>query len=84
MTPTIGYRPVMDADERQNRLTAWWLEIAPTRQAELLMVPPPPMPWLGESLELAGLEVDDVRRFLDSERGRLEATRDAGVSPRPD
>lgn len=74
----------MDPDERQNRLTAWWLEIAPSRQEELLMPTPPAMPWLTESLERAGLTMADVRQFLDDERGRLEAGPDAGVSPRPE
>ncbi len=48
------------------------------------MATPPPMPWLPASLDLAGLTIDDVRDFLASERGSLEASRDAGASERPD
>lgn len=75
----------MDSDERiDDRLTAWWLAIALSRQEELLMATPPPMPWLDESLATAGVGHDDVRRFLTEKRHELEATRDAGINPRPD
>lgn len=73
----------MDDDERANKLTAWWLDIAPTRQEELLVVPLPPVPWLAESIADAGLDDEDVRRFLDEKRRELEPTRDAGLNPRP-
>ena len=74
----------MEPQELENRLTAWWLEIAPSRQEELLMTEPPPMPWLEESMQQAGLGRDDVDRFLHDKRHELEATRDAGLNPRPD
>jgi hypothetical protein len=73
----------MELDERANRLTAWWLDIAPTRQEELLMVPLPPMPWLEESIADAGLDAAEVRTFLDAKRRELEPTRDAGLNPKP-
>lgn len=68
--------------ELEDKLTAWWLDIAPSRQAELLMVPQPPMPWLDESLAPAGLDLADVHRFLDDKR--REPTRDAGLNPKID
>ena len=74
----------MDPDERDNKLTAWWLDIAPSRQQELLQVPLPPLPWLGESIADAGLDAADVHRFLDSKRDELEPTRDAGLNPKLD
>lgn len=74
----------MDPQELENRLTAWWLDIAPSRQEELLMADPPPMPWLDESLTQAGLERTDVDRFLHDKRLDLRATRDAGLHPLPD
>jgi hypothetical protein len=74
----------MELDELDNKLTAWWLGIAPSRQEELLMVPLPPMPWLDESIADAGLDASDVQRFLDAKRGELESTRDAGLNPRPE
>jgi hypothetical protein len=74
----------MDTDERDDKLTAWWLALAPTRQRELLMVSPPAMPWLDESIAEAGLDTADVQRYLDVKRGELEPTRDAGINPRPD
>jgi hypothetical protein len=73
----------MELEERDNKLTAWWLDIAPTRQEELLMVPPPPLPWLEESITDAGLDAAEVRHFLDGKRRELDTTRDAGVNPRP-
>ena len=73
----------MDLDDRDNKLTAWWLDMAPSRQEELLMVPLPPVPWLAESIADAGLDAADVRQFLDDKRGELEPTRDAGLNPRP-
>jgi hypothetical protein len=74
----------MEFDELDNKLTAWWLEIAPSRQRELLMVPSPPMPWLDESIAEAGLNAADVHRFLDDRRRELEPTRDAGLNPKAD
>jgi len=74
----------MEPEELDNRLTAWWLDIAPSRQEELLMVPLPPMPWLDESIADAGLEAADVHRFLEDKRRELEPTRDAGRNPKPD
>jgi|GEM_PF-4981724 len=73
----------MDLDERDHQLTAWWLDIAPSRQQELLTVPMPPVPWLEESLAEAGLDADDVHRFLEQKRRELEPTRDAGLNPKP-
>ncbi len=73
----------MELEERNNKLTAWWLDIAPTRQEELLMVPVPPMPWLEESIADAGLDAADVRAFLDLKRRELEPTQDAGLNPKP-
>lgn len=70
--------------ERDNKLTAWWLQIAPSRQEELLMVPQPPLPWLDESLADAGLDAADLHRFLETKRLDLEPTRDAGLNPKPD
>lgn len=74
----------MEHDELENKLTAWWLDIAPSRQGELLMVPLPPMPWLDESISDAGLDAADVQRFLDVKRRDPQLTRDAGVNPKPD
>ena len=73
----------MDFDELDNKLTAWWLEIAPSRQRELLMVPPP-LPWLDESMANAGLSVAEVDGFLHDKRRELEVTRDAGLNPKMD
>lgn len=69
----------MRADDHEHRLTAWWLDIAPSRQEELLSAEPPPMPWLDASLAEAGLDAEEVQRFLDAKR--LEPTRDAGLHP---
>ena len=74
----------MELDERDNKLTAWWLQIAPSRQEELLTEPLPPMPWLDESIAEAGLDAADVHRFLDDKRRELSPTRDAGVNPIPE
>lgn len=74
----------MEHQELDDRLTAWWLDIAPSRQEELLMDEPPPMPWLEESLQHAGLGRPDIDRFLHDKRRELEATRDAGLNPRPE
>ena len=74
----------MELDDLDNKLTDWWLEIAPSRQAELLMVPLPPMPWLEESLEDAGLDAADVEQFLHDKRRELEPTRDSGLNPKVD
>jgi len=73
----------MELEER-NKLTAWWLDIAPARQEELLTVPQPPMPWFDESLADAGLDAADVQRFLEVKRRDPVLTRDAGLNPRPD
>ena len=78
------YGVEMDPQELENRLTAWWLDIAPTRQEQLLSTPPPPMPWLDESLEQAGLDRADVDSFLDAKRLDQQTTRDAGLNPRPE
>jgi hypothetical protein len=72
----------MELEER-NKLTAWWLDIAPGRQEELLTVPVPPVPWLEESIADAGLDAAEVREFLDKKRRELEPTRDAGLNPKP-
>ena len=74
----------MDLDDDDNKLTAWWLDIAPSRQEELLTVPQPPLPWLDESIADAGLDAEDVRRFLADKRNELEATRDSGLNPKPE
>lgn len=74
----------MELNELDNRLTAWWLEIAPSRQEELLMVPRPPLPWLDESMAEAGLDAVDVDQFLHDKRRDLEPTRDAGLNPKVD
>ncbi|MEY2444960.1 MAG: hypothetical protein QOE00_1540 [Ilumatobacteraceae bacterium] len=74
----------MEHDEIENKLTAWWLDIAPSRQEDLLMVPQPPMPWLDESIAQAGLDAADVRRFLEVKRRDPVVTRDAGLNPKPD
>jgi len=73
----------MEFDELNNSLTAWWLDIAPSRQQELLVVPLPPVPWLDESIADAGLDAADVQRFLDVKRREPEPMRDAGLNPRP-
>lgn len=73
----------MDTDDLENRLTAWWLQLAPSRQEELLSPDPPPMPWLEASLDQAGLDQTDVDRFLHDRRTHPEATPDAGLHPRP-
>ncbi len=84
MSADPSRRPTrVKADELDDRLTAWWLDIAPTRQEELLMEDPPAMPWLQESLDTAGLELQDVQQFLDRRRSP-GLTRDAGVNPRPE
>ena len=69
--------------ELENKLTAWWLNIAPSRQEELLMVPPPAMPWLDESLANEGLDAADAERFLEVKRAEHAVTRDAGLNPKP-
>jgi hypothetical protein len=74
----------MDLDDRDNKLTAWWLQIAPSRQEELLTVPLPPLPWLDESIADAGLDVAEVQQFLSDKRRELEPTRDAGLNPKPE
>jgi hypothetical protein len=73
----------MEHDELDNKLTAWWLDIAPARQADLLAEPLPPMPWLAESISDAGLDAADVQRFLDAKRLDPQLTRDAGLNPKP-
>lgn len=73
----------MDLEESTNKLTAWWLDMAPARQEELLTVPLPPLPWLDESLAGAGLDAADIQGFLDGKRREPEHTHDAGVNPRP-
>jgi hypothetical protein len=77
-----AYRRLMEPDDR-DKLTAWWLDIAPSRQEELLTVPTPAMPWLDESIAAAGLEPATVQQFLEDKRRELEPTRDAGLNPRP-
>jgi hypothetical protein len=74
----------MESNELDNKLTAWWLEIAPSRQRELLEVPLPPLPWLEESIADAGLTAADIERFLNGKRRELEPTRDAGLNPKVD
>ena len=74
----------MELNELDNKLTAWWLEIAPSRQRELLMVPLPPLPWLEESIADAGLTAADIERFLNDKRRELEPTRDSGLNPKVD
>jgi hypothetical protein len=74
----------MDLDDQDNLLTAWWLDIAPSRQEELLAVPRPPLPWLEESITTAGLDRQDVERFIEEKRFELEATRDSGLNPKPE
>ena len=73
----------MEPDELENKLTAWWLDMAPSRQEELLTVPLPPMPWLQESIDDAGLDPADVQRFLEAKRRDPVITRDAGGNPKP-
>ena len=73
----------MEDNELENKLTAWWLDMAQSRQEELLMVPQPPMPWLDESMADAGLHAADVRRFLEVKRRDPQITRDAGMNPKP-
>jgi hypothetical protein len=74
----------MDLDDQDNQLTAWWLDIAPSRQEELLAVPQPPLPWLDESIAAAGLDRNDVERFIDEKRSKLDPTRDSGLNPKPE
>jgi hypothetical protein len=74
----------MDFDELHNKLTAWWLDVAPSRQRELLMMPRPPLPWLDESITEAGLTPADVDRFLNDKRREPEPTRDSGLNPKVD
>lgn len=73
----------MASEEVDNKLTAWWLDIAPSRQEELLAVPTPPTPWLEESIADHDLAADDVHRFLEAKRRDPSITRDAGLNPRP-
>ena len=73
----------MDQNELANKLTAWWLDIAPARQEELLAVHSPPMPWLEESITDAGLKAADVEVFLEAKRRDPQITRDAGLNPKP-
>ena len=73
----------MEHDELENKLTAWWLDIAPARQEQLLMVPQPPMPWLDQSMADDGLNAEDVQRFLETKRHDPIITRDAGMNPKP-
>ena len=73
----------MDDNELENKLTAWWLDIAPARQEDLLTLPPPPMPWFEESIADADLDAEDVARFIDAKRNDPLVTRDAGGNPKP-
>lgn len=73
----------MEHDELESKLTSWWLDMAPSRQEELLAVPQPPMPWLDESIADAGLGAADVQRFLEVKRRDPIITRDAGMNPKP-
>ena len=65
-----------------DRLTAWWLDLAPSRQEELLAGETPV--WFAESVEQAELDRADVERYLRDKRDALDPTRDAGLNPRPD
>ena len=73
----------MEDEELTNKLTAWWLDIAPARQEDLLTVPLPPVPWLAESIADEGLDPADVERFLQVKRRDPRITRDAGMNPKP-
>ena len=70
--------------EDDDRLTAWWLGLAPSRQEELLDAANPPLPWLAESLTEAGLDEATATEFLRDKRREVEPTRDAGLNPKPD
>ena len=70
--------------ENDDRLTAWWLGLAPSRQEELLETPTAALPWLEESIAEAGLDEAAVTAFLTAKRGEVEPTRDAGLNPKPD
>ena len=73
----------MEHNELDNKLTAWWLDIAPARQEELISQPETPKPWLDESIAEAGLDVADVQRFVEDKRRDPVVTRDAGGNPKP-
>ena len=67
-----------------NRLTAWWLGVAPTRQEELLDARDSDPPWLAASLAEADLADDRaaVDEFLaEKRRERDDVSQDAGRDP---
>jgi hypothetical protein len=65
-----------------NRLTAWWLGVAPSRQEELLDARDSDPPWLAESLAEVGLERSAVDEFLAAKRReRDDVSQDAGRDP---
>jgi hypothetical protein len=72
----------MDQDDLANRLTAWWLDIAPSRQEELLAGSGTRPAWLDESIADSGLDEATVQTFLDDKRVELNPTRDAGLNPK--
>jgi hypothetical protein len=72
-----------------NRLTAWWLGLAPSRQEEALAssttdAAAAALPWLEESIVEAELDPLAVAEFLRTKRSAIEPTRDAGLNPKPD
>jgi hypothetical protein len=74
---------VEDADVL-NRLSAWWLGLAPSRQEEVLAGNEAAPAWLAASLEEAGLTGDDpsLRGFLASKRAERDSiSQDAGREP---
>ena len=74
----------MHDEDLENKLTAWWLDIAPARQEDLLALPQPPMPWLAESLADVELDEADIQLFVEAKRHDPSVTSDAGLNPKPD
>ena len=74
----------MGTPSDDDRLTAWWLDLAPSRQEEALADPSPPPVWFTNSVAEAGLDPALVEAFLRAKRDELDPTRDAGLNPKPD
>ena len=74
--------------EDDDRLTAWWLGLAPSRQEEALEsstdAEAPALPWLEASIDEAGLDEAAITEFLHRKRSEVEPTRDYGFNPKPD
>ena len=70
--------------EDDDRLTAWWLGLAPSRQEEVLAAPPATLAWFAESIAQADLDQATVEAFLRDQRDDVEPTRDSGINPKPE